>query len=153
MIQQGLAQYLRIFDDAGTRYRWQNRYHGQAVTWEGASWIHVPFSAGGMVAGVSGDETGITIEAPATSLVVTAFEDALRLGHLLELRQYRLDPFAVTQPPSSQVLMASFLGQVVGGSATLIQVRFQLGSALAPIGRQVPPRSLTTRIMGVGVRA
>jgi hypothetical protein len=51
-----------------------------------------------------------------------------------------------------QVLEASFLGQVTGATATLTRMTIQLGSALDPVGYQVPPRSLTTLMIGVGCR-
>lgn len=152
-MELGKSQYLRFSDAAGNVLdRWQNYYHDQAVSWQGASWTFVRFRAGGLTAGVSGDEASIVIEAPAILRVRRAFEAALRNGHLIQLSQYQFDPLAATQPPSGQVLQAQFLGQAVGGGASLVTMRLQLGSALAPIGRQVPPRSLTTLIMGAGAR-
>jgi hypothetical protein len=148
-----ISQYLRFIDGAATLERWQNGYHGQTVSWESQPWIWVDFSAQGMTAGVSGDETSLTLEAPATWQVTRAFERALARGYLVELRQYQFDPLTTPGvPPVGQVLQASFLGQVVGATATLTRMTIQLGSALDPVGYQVPPRSLTTLVMGVGCR-
>lgn len=152
-MEQGKSQYLQFSDAAGNVLdRWQNYYVDQAIIWQYVPWTFVRFRAGGLTAGVSGDEASITIEAPAILRVRLTFEAALRNGHLIQLRQYQFDPLAVTQPPAGQVLQAQFLGQTVGGGANLTTMRLQLGSALAPIGRQVPPRSLTTLIMGAGAR-
>lgn len=148
-----ISQYLRFLDGGVTVERWQNGYRGATVTWQSQPWIWVDFSAGGMTAGVSGDETSLTLEAPATWQVTRAFERALARGYLVELRQYQYDPLATPGvPPVGQVLQASFLGQVVGANATLTRMTCQLGSALDPVGYQVPPRSLTTLMMGVGCR-
>jgi hypothetical protein len=152
-MELGISQYLRFIRDGVTLARWQNGYHGPTVTWQGAPWIWVPFTAGGMVAGVSGDETGVTISAPATRQVRQAFEAALAGGHLVELTQYQFDPLASPgAPPVVHVLQAQFIGQVVGASASLTTMTAQLGTALDPVGSQVPPRALTTEIMGVGCR-
>lgn len=149
----GISQYLRFIQDGVTLARWQNGYYGATVTWQTSPWIWVPFTAGGMVAGVSGDETGLTVSAPATRQVRQAFEAALSAGHLVELTQYQFDPLASPgSPPVGQVLQAQFLGQVVGATASLTSMTVQLGTALDPVGSQVPPRSLTTLIMGVGCR-
>jgi hypothetical protein len=148
-----ISQYLRFIEGGVTLERWQNGYHGQTVTWQSQPWIWVDFSAGGMTAGVSGDETSLTLEAPATWQVTQAIERALARGYLVELRQYQFDPFATPGvPPVGQVLQAAFLGQVVGATATLTRMTVQLGSALDPVGYQVPPRSLTTLVMGMGCR-
>lgn len=148
-----LAQYLRIFSDAGTHQRWQSFYVNQTVTWAGSSWLYVPFTADGLTAGSSGDESSITIQAPATASVVAAFELALTQGWLAELLTYEFDPtVSPSSPPADQAIVAQFAGQVVGATATLTRMTIQLGSALAPVGRQVPPRSLTTLIMGTGCR-
>lgn len=148
-----ISQYLRFIESGVTLERWQNGYHGQTVTWQAQPWIWVDFSAGGMTAGVSGDETSLTLEAPATRQVTRAFDLALARGYLVELRQYQYDPIATPWvPPVGQVLQAAFIGQVVGATATLTRMTIQLGSALDPVGYQVPPRSLTTLEMGAGCR-
>lgn len=148
------AQYLRIYDTGGTTYqRWQSYYANTSVTWASAQWIYVPFIADGIVAGLNGDESDVVISAPATGLVVEAFENAIRQGHLAELTTYQFDAIVDNNTPqASQVLVANHIGQVTGGSATLTTLRLQVGAALAPIGTQIPPRVFTTAIMGQGIR-
>jgi hypothetical protein len=148
------SQYLRFYDAGGTTYRrWQSYYGGTTVTWASQQWTWMPFEADGFSAGVSGDETSITLTAPANSEVVSAFTAAISGGQLVDLSLYMFDPTAGnTTPQSSQTLVASFTGQVVGGTASITTMGLQLGSALSPVGVQIPPLKFTTQIMGMGCK-
>jgi hypothetical protein len=148
------AQYLRFYDQTGTTFRrWQSYYGGTTVTWAGASWNYMPFEADGFSAGVSGDETSITLRAPANADVVAMFTGAINWGSLVDLTAYQFDATAGNDAPQAgQVLVASFTGQVVGGTATATTMSLQLGSALSPVGVQIPPLKLTTEAMGLGCR-
>lgn len=148
------SQYLRIYDSGGTTYqRWQSYYANTSITWASAKWLYVPFIADGITAGVSGDESNVTITAAATSMVIDAFEAAILDGRLVDLSIYQFDANSNNDTPqASQQLVAGYTGQVTGGAATLTTLTLQLGSALSPVGAQVPPRKFTTAIMGQGVR-
>lgn len=148
------SQYLRIYDTAGVTYqRWQSYYANTTVSWSSASWGYVPFIADGFTAGIGGDETSVTITAPATSVVIAAFEAAISSGRLADLTIYQFDSTLGNNTPQvGQTLVGSFTGQVVGGSSGLTTITLQLGSALSPIGAQIPPRKFTTAIMGTGCR-
>lgn len=146
------AQYLRMFDAAGVTYqRWQSYYGGNTVTFNSQAWQFMPFEADGFTAGSSGEEAMITIKAPATQPVIAAFNAAIAAGRFCELSCYQFDStLGNSNPQADQLLVARFIGQVVGGAATLTELTLQLGSALSPIGVQIPPRRLTTEIMGKG---
>lgn len=148
------SQYLRIYDTGGTTYnRWQSYYANTSVTWSGAKWLYVPFMADGITAGISGDESNVTVSAAATSMVLEAFETAIREARLIDLSIYEFDVLEGNDAPqASQQLVAAYTGQVVGGSGRLTSLTLQLGSALSPVGVQVPPRKFTTAIMGQGIR-
>lgn len=148
------SQYLRIYDSGGTTYqRWQSYYANTSVTWANVKWLYVPFIADGITAGISGDESNVTITAAATSMVIDAFEIAILYGRLVDLSIYQFDSSSGNDSPQAdQQLVAGYTGQVTGGTATLTTLTLQLGSALSPIGAQVPPRKFTTAIMGQGVR-
>ena len=148
------SQYLRFYDAGGTTYRrWQSYYGGTTVTWSGQQWSWMPFEADGFSAGVSGEETSITLTAPANSEVVAAFTAAINGGQLVDLSLYMFDPsIDNAAPQAGQTLVASFTGQVVGGSASITTMALQLGSALSPVGAQIPPLKFTTAIMGMGCK-
>ena len=92
----------------------------------------------------------MTVGMPATAVVLQALKTALRYGDLVEIRQYEFDRQAATdEPPSGQLLVASYLGEVVGLSSRFTWMEVQLGSALSPIGVQIPPRTMTSQLIGV----
>lgn len=147
------SQFLRIFDDAATYVRWQSYYVGQTVTLDSQSWSYNPFVANGLIGGTSGTDTGVTIEVPATSAAVTAFEAALELNRLCEIKLFEFDSrLSQAAPQAAQLTIGVFVGEVisVSGSFSLFQIR--LGSSLAPVGAQAPPRKFTTELIGAPLR-
>jgi hypothetical protein len=148
------AQYLRIYDTNGVTYqRWQSYYVNATVTWDSAAWQYVPFAADGFTAGISGDEADISVVAPATTTIIAAFESAINNGYQAFLSIYQFDTLlGNSSPQAEQELIAGFIGQVIGGKGGLTSIEIQLGSALSPIGAQVPPRKLITQLIGKGCK-
>lgn len=148
------SQYLRIYDIAGTTYqRWQSYYANTSVTWASAQWLYVPFIADGLTAGISGDESSISITAPANTIVMDAFELAIRAGRMVDLSIYQFDATVNNDTPLAlQELVAQFTGQVVGGSGGLTSITIQLGNALSPVGAQIPPRKFASSMIGKGAK-
>jgi len=145
------SQYLRIYDGSGTYQRWQSYYVNTTVTWDSAAWIYQDFAADGITAGVVGDESGMAVTLPATSIVMETVDQAISNGWLADLSIYQFDSLlGNTAPQAGQELIAAFTGEIVGAKATLTSITLQLGSAVSPVGAQIPPRKLTTRIMGKG---
>lgn len=147
------AQLFRLYEAAGTtRERWQS-YWATTITYETHKWDYLPFDASGFVEGDSGSGQNITVSMPATARVVIAAERALEAGWLAELRIFQFDSsIAAGGPPAGMTLIGLFNGQVIGGRAKATEFTLQLGSALAPVGATVPPRRLTTAIMGIGAQ-
>ena len=84
--------------------------------------------------------------------MISAFSDAIARGLLAELSIYQFDPAVNNDTPQgNQTQVALYVGQVVGGSASLTTMTLQLGSALSPVGVQIPPLKLTTQLMGIGI--
>jgi len=148
------SQFLRVFDAAGVTYaRWQSYHAWTAVTWDSATWQYQPFESSGFTAGLTGDEANVTINMPATPVAVAMVERALAQRHRFELRLYQFTATTSdSSPPGGQTLIASFLGEPVSCSATLTELRLQLGSILVPVAAAIPPRTFTTRLIGVGAR-
>jgi hypothetical protein len=146
------SQFLRIFSTSGaTLHRWNNYYSYQSVTWDNAEWSYVQFTVDGFTAGVSGDETNVTVSAPVIPLIQQTFEEAVIYGHFAEFLLYEFNSELYNLAPlESQTLIGRFVGQVVGGITSATTFALQLGSALSPVGSQFPPRKLTTDIMGQG---
>ena len=144
---RGFAQYLEITDASSiVRHRWQNYYLNSNVTYGGVVWNYQEFSADGLV---DGQQTSLNVTMPATPLVLSMLNSAMTEGWLVEVFNYQFDMLiSNTTPQSDQTLTGSFLGEVIGGRGGLYEVSMELGSSLAPVGAQFPPRKFTTRIMG-----
>jgi hypothetical protein len=150
---RGQAQYLRIFDAAGTYNRWQNYYINATVTLDGEPWVFLGFDVDGFTAGQTGDEGGVSVTLPATQFVIDTVEDALGNARLCELTMYEFDTLDGTAgPPADQQLIASYVGEVVGAGGPFESLSLELGSSLSPVGAQVPPRKFTSRLIGVPVK-
>jgi len=153
MSNRGQSQYLRIFDESSTYYRWQNYYVGQTVTWDTASWVYQPFVANGFIGGSAGTDVGVTVDVPATGTAVSAFESALNQNRLCELRLYEFDSsLGQAGPQSGQLLIGVYVGEIIGINGSFSQLTVSLGSSLAPVGAQVPPRKFTNAMIGAPLR-
>ena len=143
------AQYLRIFSGSTTYQRWQSYYVNTSVSYGGAVWAYQPFDADGITAGEVQSESSISVRLPATTNAVEVVLQALGEARLAELQLYEFDTLlGNSTPQAGQTLIASYLGEVVGVSGSFTSIEMELGSSLAPIGAQVPPRKFTSKLTG-----
>jgi hypothetical protein len=153
MSNRGQAQYLRIFDNAGTYVRWQGYYVGQTVTWDSQQWSYFPFVANGLINGDIGSDSGVSITVPATADAVDVFEQALRLNRLCEIKIYEFDTrLTQAQPQATQALIGAFVGEIVTIGGSFAAWDISLGSSLSPVGAQVPPRKFNNLLIGAPIR-
>jgi hypothetical protein len=153
MANRGQSQYLRILDDSTTYVRWQNYYVNQTVSLSSASWSYFPFVVNGLAAGSTESEGDLTVDIPATATAVSIFEAALANGRLCEIKMYEFDSrLSQAAPQASQVLIASVLGEIVSVGGSFVSLTVRLGSSLAPVGAQVPPRKYNTILVGAPLR-
>lgn len=144
------SRYVRIFDDAGTYQRWQSYYINKTVEVDSQSWQYQQFDVDALTDGQTGDEGGVPVTLPATATVIEAVNEAIRNARLVEILIYEFDSLlGDDEPQNLQELIATYIGEIVGGSRTMEQVSIELGSSLAPVGSQVPPRKFTSRLIGV----
>lgn len=149
---RGQAQYLRIFDDSSTYTRWQNYYVGQSVTLDANSWSYFPFTVNGLTAG-AGSGNNVTVSIPATGDAVSVFTAALSENRLCEINVYEFDSrLGQSAPSAQQVQIVGFTGEIlkISGSFTLWTIT--VGSSLAPVGAQVPPRKFTNELVGFPIK-
>jgi hypothetical protein len=144
------SRYLRIFDDAGTYQRWQSYYINSTVEVDSQFWQYQQFDFDVLTDGQTGDEGGVPITLPATTTVIDAVNEAIRNTRLVEILIYEFDSLqGDDEPQDFQELIATYVGEVVGGGRTMEEVSIELGSSLSPVGSQVPPRKFTSRLIGV----
>lgn len=149
MANRAQSQYVRIFDETNTYRRWQQFYYNQTVTWDSASWDYHPFSVNALVGSSTQAEAGISITVPATSEAVALFQLALDNNYLCEIKMYEFDPrLSQSEPQAGQLLIGSYIGEVTGISGSFTELDVSIGSGLAPVGSQVPPRTFSSRLVG-----
>lgn len=147
------AHYLKISSGTTVLHRWQSFYVNQTVTLESAAWQFRPFEPSGITSGQNGEEGAVTVTMPALPDMLEAMQTAIDLEATVEISVYQFDPeLGDTTPQGGQTLLARFIGQVVRASGRLTEFTVELGSALSPVGAQIPPRSMTTRLIGQGCR-
>ena len=143
------AQYLRIFSGSTTYQRWQSYYVNTSVSYDSVVWAYQPFDADGITAGEVQSESSISVRLPATTNAIEVVLQALDEARLAELQLYEFDTLlGNSTPQAGQTLIASYLGEVVGVSGSFTSIEMELGSSLAPIGAQVPPRKFTSKLTG-----
>ena len=143
------SQFLRIFSGGTTYNRWQSYYVNTSVSYDSAIWAYQPFDADGITAGDVESEASISVTMPATTNVIEAVLTALDQSRLVELRLYEFDTLlGNSTPQADQTLIATYIGEVVNASGSFTSITMELGSSLAPVGAQVPPRKFNTRLVG-----
>lgn len=153
MANRGQAQYLRFYSGATTYYRWQNYYIGQTVTFDSVSWTYQPFVANGMIGGTPGTDAGVSIDLPATALVADLVNDAINNNYLCEIKLYEFDTrLSNAAPQAAQLLIGTYVGEVIGARGSFSLLNVSLGSSLAPTGAQAPPRKFNSILIGAPLR-
>jgi len=152
MTNRGQALYLRLFSGATDYQRWQAYYVNQTVSLDSKTWAYHPFTADAFTGGSTSGER-FTLQVPATNEAVETFTYALGLNWLCEVKLYEFNTLATqTGPSSGQVLIASVFGEVVEVRGGFTSLSVTLGSALAPVGAQAPPRTYTMALVGTPLR-
>ena len=152
-MDRGQAAFLAIGDGFGTVYRrWQSYWIDAVVSWDSQAWAYQQLDWAGLASGQAvGDQATLTL--PAVPSVQTLTEAALAGPWVATLSVIQFDETAAAAgPPAAYTLVASCVGEVIGASASLTQITWRLGSALAPVGAQFPPRTAITPLIGVPCR-
>lgn len=133
----------------GTASKWQSYFRDTTP----AGYKFLEFRCAGIVATQQGDQGELTVTLPATPDVVDAVNDATGTGRLVAVRFYEFDAALGDDAPNgSEELIAQFVGEVIGGDADAYSYTLRLGSSLASIGAQVPPRRFTSELIGTPCR-
>jgi hypothetical protein len=153
MSSRAQSQFLRIFSTSTTYVRWQSYYVNQTVTLDSNSWEFMPFAVNGITETSAAGGQDLTVEIPATNSVVSEVEAAINNSRFVEIQIYEFNSTGnQSAPQSTQTLIAEFTGQVQGLSGNFTRLELELGSALAPVGAQVPPRKYNSFLIGAPLR-
>lgn len=154
MNNRGQAQYLRVYTSGGSDHKlWQNFYVNASVTVSSKTYTYFPFEWSGVGESSALSGQTVSLKMPATSLAINCFETAFKEQQLCLVSTYEFDArLGVNVPQSTQTLIGEFLGYVVSMSGSFTELTVELGSTLAPIGAQVPPRTATNGLVGVPIQ-
>lgn len=142
---------VRFYLGGVTYARWQSAYVDQVISYESASWTYQQFNWEGVASGAGGGNQG-GLSAPATPAIRSLLASAIAGPWLVSLRVFQAPEAATGTPPAGMTLVGSLVAEVIGGDCTMTAASFALGSTLSPIGAQFPPRTATTRLIGVPCR-
>lgn len=144
---------LRIYKDATTYLRWQNYFLDTSLSFLSQTFDYFPFEFSGYSESAAISDQGLSITLPATTVAIDALIAAQADLRVCEINVYEFSAFASQSvAPTSYTVIASHLGQILnlGGSFTTLTVG--LGTALSPVGSQVPPRTYNTQLIGNPLR-
>ena len=84
---------------------------------------------------------------------ITIFALLLTISDVLLIFVFEFDSRNENAAPTGvQTTIINFLGEVIGLGGTFTALTVDLGSSLAPIGSQAPPRKFTTFLVGAPIR-
>ena len=154
MSNRAQAQYIRIFIDGGADQELlQNFYVNSTVTVSSKDYEYYPFEFEGLVesSAIGGQNVNLTL--PATKRSQDIFLKAAYQEYLIEVKVFEFDGrLGLDAPQSGQQLISTFFGRVSKMSGSFSVLNVELGTALDPIGAQVPPRTYNTTLVGAPIR-
>jgi hypothetical protein len=148
---RGQGAFLDISTPGGVvMARWQSRWQGQGVTFEGALWRFAPFEWSGLSTGGIATSSPATLTLPTLPSLRTVLIDASREAWRGRLRVFQWAPEDDGAAPSvNQLLVATHAGTIALESITDTTISALIDSALlAPNGGRFPPTVASTRLIG-----
>lgn len=148
------SQYLRIYTSGGAdHYLFQNFYVNSDVSLASKTYSYFPFEWQGVSESSAVGEQTVSLVLPATTVAVTAFEAAFKSKHICELQAFEFDSrLGLTAPQAVQIRIGLFLGYVLRISGSFTELNVELGSSIAPVGAQIPPRTASNDLIGVPIQ-
>jgi len=144
MAEVALAQFVRFYDTAGDRVKWQNFFVNEVV--QGHEFRD--FRATSILVNRSASEGGITIEFPALQEVLSLMDQAITYGWLVDTKVYQLAMGGSGWTLSGATVVAQFFGEVIGVQTDLTTLSVELGVGLDAITGQIPGRKMTSSLVG-----
>jgi hypothetical protein len=140
-----IAAFLTFYSGNTTHGRWQNFFVNKTVN----SHNYVNFDTSEILLNRSADEGGISITMAAKDSHLTFFETAIANEYLGQITLYEM-PVSSSLPTdlSNATVIARFVGEVMGMSTDLTQIKVELGAALDAVSGDIPGRKMTTSLVG-----
>jgi hypothetical protein len=143
--QYAFAHVVRIKRKAEILHRFQNFYIGTEATYDGETYLFVPFGFSGITVNRTGDGLEASLVFPNNTLSRGLADTAISDNYVVEVEVLLVD---VDDASGSHSRVHSFVGQVVNGQWDNVSLNLQLSSVLDAVGTDVPRRSLTQHLIG-----
>ena len=148
---RGQGAFLDISTPGGVvMARYQSRWQGQGVTFEGSLWRFAPFEWSGLSTGGIATSSPATLTMPLIPSLRTVLIDAAREAWRGRLRVFQWSSEDDGGAPSAnQLLVATHAGTIALESISDTTISALIDSALlAPNGGLFPPTVATTLLIG-----
>ena len=136
--------------DAQVKYRFQNFYLNETVSWVNGEHQFLPFGFSGISIDRNGTNVTSSLVFPNTELTRVWAVKAIEEFWLAQIRVVRVDPddssVAASNPDTYRLY--SYVGQVTAGSWDDTKAVLTLSSVLDAVGSNVPNRRLNRNLCG-----
>ena len=146
-----IANYLTFtVPDAQVRYRFQNFYLNETVSWVNGEHQFLPFGFSGISIDRNGTNVTSSLVFPNTELTRVWAVKAIEEFWLAQIRVVRVDPddSSVAAGNPDAYRLYSYVGQVTAGSWDDTKAVLTLSSVLDAVGSNVPNRRLNRNLCG-----
>jgi hypothetical protein len=141
------ALFIEVYDPAtgDVKAKWQNFFVDKAVNGH----AYRSFDSTDILMNRSANEGGLTIRMPALADSLNLFEVGLNNEWMVRVVLYEL-PVTTGMPSdlTNAVVVARFLGEVLGINTDLTELVVEVGTALTAISGNIPGRKVTTSLVG-----
>lgn len=148
-----VAAFLEITSPGGqTLARWQSRWQGLAVTWQGQAWAYTRFEWAGDVSGGTLSESQATLALPMLGEPYSVLRDAAAVNGrgLLKVYHYADDLSDANGPPAEGMVLVGQIAGLVGiASVSTTAIGVTLDSGEVRGSGTFPPRSADVGSIGV----
>ena len=146
MSVSGLAIFIRVYDAStgNTQSQLQNFFVGSTVD----GYEFRSFNSSDVLMNRSASEGGLTIQLAATAENLNLFEQSLDNEWMVQVTMYELPVEQGLADLSGAVVVARFLGEVLGVQTNLTELAVEIGTALSAVDGNIPGRRITTSLVG-----
>jgi len=141
-----VGNFLRFVNTTNnqTVYRFQNFHIGQAITYQGSSYLYAPFGFSGITINRTGDNADASLVFPNNALTRPWAVDAVNNFWIAHVTVMLLD--STNQNVLTNV--HEYYGRVSQGKWDETSLNLTINSVLDAVGADVPGRRLTQKLIG-----
>ena len=137
-----LGHFMAFRPANGDRFRFQNFFIGESVTWEGFEYQFAPFGFSGFTASRQGDNVEAQLAFPNNEITRAVVLAAIEGRWAIRVHTVQIDD------ANNITLLNRYVGQVASGAWDETLVALKLNSAIDAVTNSLPIRSLNEQLVG-----